>query len=177
MDEKNLPTNSESENPRSFEEAPAPVEDSTEKTPDPESLLEAMKLSGGNSTNTGISPDTKSKIIKLVIVLIATALGSVFAIDLLFTDYEPSSPIDTPVEETTNSYLEGYVKYVPPFDAPSEDISYKLVDPQGKTRTYLKSEDARLEVAENLLVRVSGLRTKTESGEDVLIVSELVVSN
>lgn len=125
----------------------------------------------------GLDSTTKSKIIKLTAALILAIGGVIFALDRLFTSWEPSTPIDSPsVEQPQENALEGTIKYVNPAEFPGENISYQLEDNDGNRLILLRSEDAKLEVAENMNAKVSGIRTKTATGESVLIVSELTVT-
>jgi hypothetical protein len=123
------------------------------------------------------SEKTKKITIKLVLAIIFFIGSIVFAIDKLFTDYEQSSPIDPENgERKEKQYIQGTIKFVGSFDSPDEKIEYKLVDENGEHIVFLRSEDEKLELAENLNVKVSGLPTKTETGEEVLIVTELMVT-
>ncbi len=128
-----------------------------------------------NSSEKG---NRKAKLIKLTISIIILIASLVYAIDRLFTNYDP-----TPVPEPQNSevqedpYLEGSIKRLAPFDSPDENINYKLIDRDGETIVLLKSEDEKLDMANNLFVKVKGLPTKTTDGEDVLIVKEVIISS
>jgi len=131
-------------------------------------------------TSFQVTPKNKTYLIKIVVAIIILICSVVFAIDRLFTDFEPTYPSggkDPATVEVKESLLRGTIKYTNPANYPGENISYKLVDKNGKDVILLKSEDEKLEVAENLLVEVQGLRTKTKSGENVLIVEKIIISN
>ena len=125
-------------------------------------------------------PKSKAYLIKLIGVVVILLGSAVFVIDRLFTDFEPSSPVnigDPITSEDTKNSLKGRIKYTNPANYPEEDISYKLVDKDGKDLILLKCEDEKLKVAENLSVEVRGLQTKTKAGKNVLIVEEIIISN
>ena len=127
-----------------------------------------------------VKPKNKAYLIKLVSVAIILLGSIVFFIDRFFTDFDSSSTINAvePITaEVTKSSLKGTIKYTSPANYPGENISYKLVDKDGKDVILLKSEDAKLEMAENLRVEVQGLQTKTKAGESVLIVEKIIISN
>lgn len=127
------------------------------------------------------TPDTnnkKQKVIKIVAAIIFAFASIIFLIDRLFTDFEPSTPMNpNPVEEPKENYYEGTIKYIPSTEYPEENINFALLNQEGKRIILLRSEDEKLEVAENLDVKVSGLKTKTEDGEEVLMVEEVIISN
>ena len=117
----------------------------------------------------------KQKIIKVVVGIILFIGSMIFVIDRLFTDYEQSDPTDTQVEKE-DPYWEGSVKYVSPYETPDERIKFRLTYDEGNHIVFLRSDDEKLDLSENLYVKVIGLPTKTSDGEDVLIVQELIVS-
>ena len=107
-----------------------------------------------------MKPKNKAYLIKLAGIVVILLGLVVFVIDRLFTDFEPSSPvnIEKPIAaEDTESSLKGTIKYTDPANYPGENISYKLVDKDGNDLILLKSEDEKLKVAENLSVEVQGL--------------------
>jgi len=127
-----------------------------------------------------MKPASKTRLIGIIGAVVILLCSVVFVIDRLFTDFEPSSPVnigDPITSEDTKNSLKGRIKYTNPANYPEEDISYKLVDKDGKDLILLKCEDEKLKVAENLSVEVRGLQTKTKAGEDVLIVEEIIISN
>lgn len=84
--------------------------------------------------------------------------------------------IAAPVEE--RKYYEGKVLYVNPELYPLEQVSYSLNDSSGKTLYFLRSNDQKLALAENLNVRIYGRVSKMQDGKtDVIDVSEVVIKN
>ncbi len=124
------------------------------------------------------SHNIKIKVVGLAVIVIALISSVLFGLDRLFTDFEPTDPTNSvvSVEEKGISY-KGTIKYISPETYPEDNITYKLVNPAKETIILLKSKDEKLKVAENLTVTVKGVKTKTKSGNDVLIVSEIIVSN
>ena len=120
----------------------------------------------------------KNKIITFFVLFIALTGSIVFILEKLFSDFEPTDPINGAIEqeETGTSYT-GTVKYIPPETYTGENISYELVNDNRETIILLKSKDDKLKVVENLHVTVKGTRTKTLQGELLLIVTEVIVSN
>lgn len=81
-----------------------------------------------------------------------------------------------PVEE--KKYYEGKVLYINPEFFPLENVSYSLNDSSGKVLYYLRANDQKLSLAENLNVRIYGRVSKMQDGKtDVIDVSEVVIRN
>ena len=123
------------------------------------------------------SHNPKIKAAGLAVIVIALISSILFGLDRLFTDFEPTDPTNSVVLVEEESSYKGTIKYVSPQTYPGDDITYKLVNPAKETIVLLKSKDEKLKMAENLTVTVKGVKTKTKSGNDVLIVSEIIVSN
>ncbi len=119
----------------------------------------------------------KSKIITFFVALIILAGSSVFILEKLFSDFEPTDPVNTAIDTDKDVSYKGVIKYIPPGYYFDENISYELVDENKNSIILLKSKDDKLKVAENLTVTVKGTRTKTTEGEPILIVTEVIVSN
>jgi hypothetical protein len=120
----------------------------------------------------------KNKIITFFIVLMALTGSVIFVLEKLFSNFEPTDPVNGAIEqEDIGVFYKGTVKYIPPETYTGENISYELVDNNRETIILLKSKDDKLEVVENLYVTVKGTRTKTLQGDPLLIVTEVVVSN
>lgn len=105
-------------------------------------------------------------------------LGGYFINRKLNKDEKSSNQtqVATPVEE--RKYYEGKVLYVNPELYPLEQVSYSLNDSSGKTLYFLRSNDQKLSLAENLNVRIYGRVSKMQDGKtDVIDVSEVVIKN
>ncbi|MBP8961274.1 hypothetical protein KBG31_03575 [Patescibacteria group bacterium] len=118
----------------------------------------------------------KTKIITLVITLIAIVGAIVFALENLFSDFTPTNTMNTAIDENQNISYTGVIKYLPPEYYFDENIEYELVDENKNPIILLKSKDERLKMAENLNVTVKGTKTKTSEGEPILVVTEVIVS-
>jgi len=130
-----------------------------------------------NLPNKSASSTLKSKIISLFAVLIILAGSLVFVLEKLFSDFEPTDPVNTTIiDEDKNVSYTGVIKYIPPEYYFDEKISYELVDANKNPIILLKSKDDKLKVAENLTVTVKGTKTKTAEGEPLLIVTEVMIS-
>ncbi len=95
---------------------------------------------------------------------------------ILNTD-EPSldSVATMPVTDVSVTY-EGKVSYTNPEYYPGEDISYVLTDSEGKDVILLRSDDAKLSIAEGLFVKVEGRESRTKSGTKYLLVKEVILN-
>jgi uncharacterized protein YneF (UPF0154 family) len=86
--------------------------------------------------------------------------------------------LNLPIAGEQPKYYQGKVTYVNPSFYPGEKISFSLVDSQGKDIILLRSEDQKLSIAENLVVKVTGIIHKTKDGKsEVLDVTELIIKN
>jgi hypothetical protein len=75
-------------------------------------------------------------------------------------------------------YYEGKIEYLNPGFYPDDNISFSLVNSDGKQVILLRSKDQKLNIAEGLFVKVVGTVTKTKDGKsDVLNVSEVIIKN
>jgi hypothetical protein len=129
------------------------------------------------------SEDIKGK--RLLSLLLAIFFFfSVFGLVLGYITDRVLNQNDTlPVDNTTArsnveevSY-EGKIRYVDPQLYPEDDISFSLVDKTGRKVILLKSKDMTLVVAENQYGTVYGIPAKTSTGEEVLIVDRVKISN
>jgi hypothetical protein len=86
------------------------------------------------------------------------------------------SQVTPPVEQ--KKYYTGKILYVNPQMYPLENISYSLNDSAGKVLYYLRSNDQKLSLAENLNVGVYGKVSKMQDGKtEVIDVSEVIIKN
>jgi len=75
-------------------------------------------------------------------------------------------------------YYEGKIEYVNPEFYPNDNVSYSLVDLDGKQIYLLKSTDQKLSIAEGLYVKVSGKISRLKDKKtEVLIVDEIIIKN
>lgn len=120
----------------------------------------------------------KNKIIGFFIALMILIGSSVFVLEKLFSDFEPTDPMDNPInQESQESSYTGTIKYISPEMNVGENINYELIDGNKEPIILLKSKDDKLKVAENLNVTVKGTKAKTAQGEELLIVTEIIISN
>ena len=123
---------------------------------------------------------------KLLIVLASVftsftligVLGGYFINRRLNKDEKSNSQaqITLPVEE--RKYYEGKVLYSNPELYPLENVSYSLNDSSGKVLYFLRANDQKLSLAENLYVGIYGRVSKMQDGKtDVIDVSEVVIKN
>jgi hypothetical protein len=120
----------------------------------------------------------KNRIIGFFIALMILIGSSVFVLEKIFSDFEPTDPMDNPVkQESQEASYTGTIKYISPEMNIGENISYELIDNNKEPIILLKSKDDKLKVAENLDVTVKGTKTKTAQGEELLIVTEIIISN
>jgi hypothetical protein len=99
-----------------------------------------------------------------------------------FTDFRLNGDEITPVDngngtDITQAGYTGKITYLDPSYYPGEDISHVLVDEEGNDIILLRSKEQILEVAEGLTATVYGVRLRTKSGEDVLLVKEVTITN
>ncbi|MEK7595113.1 MAG: hypothetical protein AAB443_00775 [Patescibacteria group bacterium] len=71
----------------------------------------------------------------------------------------------------------GKVVYVNPDTYPDENISYKLVDAQGKDIILLKADDDKLKFVEGATVKLKGKVERTNDGKKEVFFVEQVVYN
>ena len=105
-------------------------------------------------------------------------LGGYFINRRLNKDEKSNSQaqITLPVEE--RKYYEGKVLYSNPELYPLENVSYSLNDSSGKVLYFLRANDQKLSLAENLYVGIYGRVSKMQDGKtDVIDVSEVVIKN
>ncbi len=72
-------------------------------------------------------------------------------------------------------YYEGRISYVDPMRYPGQNVSYILVDPNGKLLFLLKAQDQKLVVAEGHWGKLYGDISKSPTGEDILTVERVVL--
>jgi len=114
-------------------------------------------------------------VIFLVFILVGVLIGY-FMTPRLSEDEVVGNDIESPSSPKT--YYEGKIEYINPEFYPLDDISYSLVDSDGKQIYLLKSVDQKLSIAEGLFVKVSGKMSKLKDKKtDVLIVDEVVIKN
>lgn len=120
----------------------------------------------------------KNLIILLVSVVFFSLIGGLFLGQTpLFLD---ENSVNKKKSEDTNIisvFAEKYgrVVYTNPLEFPNDNISYKLVDENGKDIILLMASDDKLKVIENSTVRLKGRVAKTSDGtKDVLKVEEVV---
>src|SRR3989344_3776901 len=87
---------------------------------------------------------------------------------------------DTKTSETTTTNSQalveraGKVVYSDPSLFPKDEISYKLIDSDGKLVILLKAGDDKLKVIEGATVRLKGKLQKTTDGSEVLVVEQVI---
>ena len=114
-------------------------------------------------------------VIFLVFILVGVLIGY-FMTPRLSEDEVVGNDIESPSSPKT--YYEGKIEYINPEFYPLDDVSYALVDSDGKQIYLLKSVDQKLSIAEGLFVKVSGKMSKLKDKKtDVLIVDEVVIKN
>ena len=114
-------------------------------------------------------------VIFLVFILVGVLIGY-FMTPRLSEDEVVNDDISSPSSPKT--YYEGKIEYINPEFYPLDDVSYALVDSDGKQIYLLKSVDQKLSIAEGLFVKVSGKMSKLKDKKtDVLIVDEVVIKN
>ncbi len=128
-----------------------------------------------NAEESKTKTSLKNKIITLVALVIASIGASVWVLERLFSDYTPTTIVEETKQQQDYNSLEGTIKYIPEDMRPNPDIEYELVDSNRKHKIYLKCKDDKLNVAENLDVRVKGIEGKTREGQPVLVVKEVAI--
>ena len=120
----------------------------------------------------------KNLIILLVSVVVFSLLGGLLLGQTPFFSNESSI---IPKKSEDNNIISvfsekyGRVVYTNPSEFPNDNISYKLVDENGKDIIFLMASDDKLKVIENTTVKLKGRVTKTSDGlRDVLKVEEVV---
>ena len=123
---------------------------------------------------------------KLLVVLVFTftlfifigIVGGYFMNQRLNKDEKSNDQTRVMPPVVERKYYDGKVLYVNPELYPLENISYSLNDSSGKTLYYLRTNDQKLALAENLNVRIYGQISKMQDGKtDVIDVSEVVIKN
>ncbi len=128
-----------------------------------------------NAEESKVTTSLKNKIITLVALVIASIGASVWVIEKLFSDYTPATIVEETKQQQEYNSLEGTIKYIPEGMRPSSDVEYELVDANRNHLIYLKCKDDKLNVAENLEVKVKGVKGKTSEGQPVLVVKEVAI--
>ena len=114
-------------------------------------------------------------VIFLIFILVGVLVGY-FMTPRLSKDEVINDDISSPSSPKT--YYEGKIEYINPEFYPLDNVSYALVDSDGKQIYLLKSVDQKLSIAEGLFVKVSGKMSKLKDKKtDVLIVDEVVIKN
>ena len=114
-------------------------------------------------------------VIFLIFILVGVLVGY-FMTPRLSEDEMVGNDIESPSSPKT--YYEGKIEYINPEFYPLDNVSYALVDSDGKQIYLLKSVDQKLSIAEGLFVKVSGKMSKLKDKKtDVLIVDEVVIKN
>ena len=114
-------------------------------------------------------------VIFLIFILVGVLVGY-FMTPRLSKDEVVGNDIESPSSPKT--YYEGKIEYINPEFYPLDNVSYALVDSDGKQIYLLKSVDQKLSIAEGLFVKVSGKMSKLKDKKtDVLIVDEVVIKN
>ena len=120
----------------------------------------------------------KNLIILLVSVVVFSLLGGLLLGQTPFFSNESSIiPKKSEYNNIISVFSEKYgiVVYTNPSEFPNDNISYKLVDENGKDIIFLMASDDKLKVIENTTVKLKGRVTKTSDGlRDVLKVEEVV---
>jgi hypothetical protein len=125
-----------------------------------------------------VSSKMKSDMWKTIIAFLIMVGTIVFAVNQLFTEPKPTPTLNNTTNPTPeSSYIEGYQRYIDPYSAPEEGISYELVDSKKNHIIYLKATDDKLVHTENLFIKVKGFETRTKEGDKVLLVKEIEISN
>ena len=128
-----------------------------------------------NSEETKVNTTLKNRIITLVALVIASIGASVWVIEKMFSDYTPTEIVQDTERQTEYDSFEGVIKFIPEGMRPEPDIEYELVDADRNHIIYLKCKDNKLEVAENLEVKVRGVEGKTSEGQPTLVVKEVAI--
>lgn len=134
-----------------------------------------------NVTTTSAPETSKNRIymyIILFIVVVVVVMGMFFGSvsDLFETSQKPEDSTNTNTSQDTNIVEKlGRVIYTNPDMYPGENISYRLVDADGKDIILLTASDDKLKIIENSTVKVRGRIKKTTQGNfDVLFVEQVV---
>lgn len=120
----------------------------------------------------------KNLIILLVSVVVFSLLGGLLLGQTpFFSDKSSIIPKKSEDNNIISVFSEKYgrVVYTNPSEFPNDNISYKLVDEDGKDIIFLTASDDKLKVIENTTVKLKGRVVKTSDGlRDVLKVEEVV---
>jgi len=82
------------------------------------------------------------------------------------------------VKDQTGTIYEGRISYIDPNTYPNDNISYILLDKNGKQIILLRAQDQKLVVAEGYFAKVTGSVVKTIDGKkDVLEVAVVILKN
>jgi hypothetical protein len=116
-------------------------------------------------------------IVFLVFIAIGLTVGY-FTSPELTEDETPNNPITKNRLDYDQKELSGKVQYIDPSFYPEDEISYRLLDKEGKQMVLLKATDEKLSIVEGLTVTVRGTRATTKDNkEEVLIVREVIFKN
>lgn len=120
------------------------------------------------------SPKGRFLVFGLIILIICIVLGIIFYNKLSkLNDYEPK--VNEQLTVSKQDYYEGKISYIGEL---SDNISYALVDGDGKEVALLKSEDSKLKIVEGLKVKVYGNLIKGSNNQkDILVVKEILINN
>lgn len=123
---------------------------------------------------------SRANLFKLLAVLFIVFASLGWAISSVFSKYnsvQPQVRQETVRDDTPEVTYEGTITYVDPRLNPADGISFSLMDPLGNEVILLKSNDQKLEVSEGHRVTAFGMKKKTSTGKDYLLVSKVVIKN
>ncbi|HSX39861.1 MAG TPA: hypothetical protein VLI92_04715 [Candidatus Saccharimonadales bacterium] len=123
----------------------------------------------------------KLVILLLVIFIIFLAFGLSFGYitQILLNKTEQTKFVSTSTgQQIVARSFDGLVTYVNPNQYPADNVTYALVDANGKVVILLRSRDQKLVVSEGHNVRVKGIVEKSADGtKDILNVDEVIIKN
>jgi len=120
------------------------------------------------------------KLVILLLSLLVVFLTLGILLGQLPTLLNGKTNTDTKTSETTTTNSQalveraGKVVYSDPSLFPKDEISYKLIDSDGKLVILLKAGDDKLKVIEGATVRLKGKLQKTTDGSEVLVVEQVI---
>lgn len=117
-------------------------------------------------------------LLAVFITFLIVGLSVGYFINVGLKQNEPADITDNnQLKKQTKVEFSGYVQFVDEAFRTDPQVEYKLVDSKGGDITPLMAKDEKLTIVEGLYVKVTGKKSKTKLGNDVLMVEEVLISN
>lgn len=118
-------------------------------------------------------------IVFFVFIVVGSILGYVTYVSLNKSEQTKQDAVNN--AKTSSNILASYkgqVTFVGENMYPLDSVKYVLTDAEGNDIILLRSDDAKLSVAEGLYVEVTGRKSKSRDGKnEILSVEKLVIKN